>query len=134
ETNLPTASAGAASAPSNAPRSTFFTDVSSLLNHTHHEELFDDYARQPLLMKQLSQFGPGVAWLDLDGDGHDDLLLGSGKGGQLAAFRGDGRGRFTRISATNATPAPDDLTGLAAGVLPDGRHGLLAGIASYEDS
>src|SRR5438552_1033770 len=40
----------------NTQHATFFTDASHLLNHTHHEELFDDYARQPLLMKQLSQF------------------------------------------------------------------------------
>ncbi len=118
---------------SNRPAASF-TDVSSLLAHSHHEELFNDYARQPLLMKQLSQLGPGVAWLDLDSDGHDDLLIGSGKGGQVAAFRGDGRGRFTSLSVTSATPAPDDVTGLAAWVLPDGRRGMLAGIASYEGS
>jgi len=68
-----------------------FTDVSSLLNHTHHEESFDDYARQPLLMKQFSSLGPGIAWFDLDGDGHDDLFIGSGRGGQVEMFRGNGQ-------------------------------------------
>ena len=58
-----------------------FKDVSALLAHTHHEENFDDYARQPLLPFKLSQLGPAVAWFDLDGDGHDDLVIGSGRGG-----------------------------------------------------
>jgi enediyne biosynthesis protein E4 len=112
--------------------STAFTDVSHLLNHTHHEEQFDDYARQPLLWKQFSQCGPGVAWFDLDGDGHDDLFIGSGKGGQVAAFRGDGRGGFIPMMLTNATALPDDLTGLAGFVTENGQRVLLTGIASYE--
>lgn len=109
-----------------------FTDVSSLLNHTHHEEAFDDYARQPLLMKQLSSLGPGVAWFDLDGDGHDDLFVGSGRGGRLAAFRGDGAGGFTPL--TNAAVVPDDVTGLGGFVTRDGQRVLLGGIANYENA
>ncbi|HEY2952428.1 MAG TPA: CRTAC1 family protein, partial [Verrucomicrobiae bacterium] len=111
-----------------------FTDVSSLLKHTHHEEQFDDYARQALLMKQLSQLGPGVAWFDLDGDGHDDLFVGSGKGGQMAAFRGNGRGGFVLVAPTNAAALPDDLTGLAGSVMSSGRRVLMAGMATAESS
>ncbi|HWY77210.1 MAG TPA: CRTAC1 family protein, partial [Verrucomicrobiae bacterium] len=33
----------------------FFKDVSRLIAHEHHQERFDDYARQPLLPWQLSQ-------------------------------------------------------------------------------
>jgi hypothetical protein len=110
-----------------------FKDVSALLDHTHHEEMFDDYARQPLLMKQLSQMGPGVAWFDLDGDGHDDLFIGSGKAGQIAAFRGDGRGGFSRLMPTNAARLPDDLSGLAGYVTSDGERMLLTGLAAYEN-
>src|SRR5206468_8759509 len=93
-----------------------------------------DYARQPLLMKQLSQLGPGVAWFDLDADGHDDLFIGSGKGGQLSAFRNDGRGGFTPIMPTNVAPIADDLAGLASWVTSDGKRLLLAAQASYESS
>src|SRR5207247_8864881 len=77
---------------SNAP--TLFTDVSQLLHHTHHEDPFNDFERQPLLHKKLSQLEPGVAWFDLDGDGHDELIIGSGKGGKLAVFQNDGKGGF----------------------------------------
>ena len=40
-----------------------FEDVSHLLAYTHAEEPFDDFARQPLLPRKLSQPGP-VATLD----------------------------------------------------------------------
>ena len=110
-----------------------FNDVSALLNHVHQEEMFGDYARQPLLMKQLSSLGPGVAWFDLDDDGHDDLFIGSGRGGKLAAFRGDGRGGFASMTGTNAPTVPDDVTGLAGLVMVNGRRLLLGGISTYEN-
>src|SRR5439155_2848413 len=80
-----------------AERPPLFADVSSLLNHRHHENNFDEFHRQPLLPKMLSQLGPGVAWFDLDGDGHDDLVIGSAQGGSLAVFRSQGNGIFAPI-------------------------------------
>jgi len=67
-----------------------FKDVSNVINHTHHENEFDDFQRQPLLPNRLSQLGPGVAWHDVDGDGNDDLIIGSGKDGRLAFFLNNG--------------------------------------------
>jgi enediyne biosynthesis protein E4 len=110
-----------------------FTDVTHVLNHSHHEELFNDYARQPLLWKQLSQLGPGVAWFDFDGDGREELAIGSGKGGRLAVYRPDDRGGFARIDAGTG-PLPDDATGLAGWVSSSGRRVLLGGVANYESS
>src|SRR6185369_2685918 len=69
-----------------------FEDVSHLIHHSHHDEEFNDFERQPLLPKKLSQLGPGVAWHDVDGDGWEDLIVGAGKGGKLAVFRNDGKG------------------------------------------
>ena len=77
-------SCGAGGKP--ALRCNALRDVSHLLNHTHTDEPFDDFARQPLLPKRLSQLGPGVSWFDLNGDGWEDLIIGSGKGGRLATF------------------------------------------------
>ena len=116
--------------PKSKTQNPLFTNASFLLDHTHHEPVFDDYALQPLLMKQLSQLGPGVAWFDLDADGHDDLFLGSGRGGQIEMFRGDGRGGFIRTTPAHAVPLPDDVTGLAGFVMADGRRVLLTGIAA----
>lgn len=106
-----------------------FKDVSALLNHSHQEEPFDDFARQPLLTRRLSQLGPGVAWFDLDGDGRDELIVGGGRGGALAVFRADGKGGFTRL---DGLPLADDLTGLAGWTPVPGQRALLAALANYE--
>src|SRR5258708_14900145 len=77
------------------PIQPFFEDVSRLLSHAHHEEPFDDFARQPTLPKRLSQLGPGVCWCDVTGDGWDDLIVAGGKGGSLAGFVKHAKSGFT---------------------------------------
>lgn len=114
------------------PEIPWFEDATATLGHGHHEELFNDYARQPLLPRQFSSLGPGVAWFDLDADGHDDLFVGAGRGGKLAVYRGSGRGGLEEMSKTNRVQVPDDLTGLAGWVAPSGVRWLLTGVASYE--
>jgi hypothetical protein len=119
-----------AASPPNAPGpSPLFEDVSDLLAHTHVEAPFDDFARQPLLSRRFSTLGPGVCWHDLDADGWEDLILGGGRGGQLAVFRNTGQGRFTpRTDPVLSRPLARDLTtilGLEAT--------LLAGSSNYED-
>jgi enediyne biosynthesis protein E4 len=105
-----------------------------LLKHTHHEDPFDDYARQPLLPKRLSQLGPGVAWFDLDGDGRDDLIVGSGRGGQLGVFRNDGQGGFKRWPEPPLTlPLTRDQTTVLGWQKTPGQIVVLVGSANYED-
>ena len=111
-----------------------FKDVSALLAHTHHEESFDDYARQPLLPFKLSQLGPGVAWFDLDGDGHDDLIIGGGRGGALSVYRGDGKGGFASMPSPAGMSLPDDSTGLVGWTPSPGQRALLVGVASHEQA
>ncbi|HKC80749.1 MAG TPA: FG-GAP-like repeat-containing protein [Gemmatimonadaceae bacterium] len=107
-----------------------FLDVSNRLRHTHVETPFDDYSRQPLLANKLSQLGPGLTWYDVDGNGSDDLLIGSGKGGRLALFENKG-GRLTRHEMGGSPTASDQTTIL---VSPDGHGGneLVVGQSSYE--
>ena len=111
-----------------------FKDASSLLAHTHHEELFDDFERQPLLPRRLSQPGPGVCWFDVDGDGWDDLVIGTGGGGKVAVFRNDGRGGFKPWEGPpfDAISARD-VTTVLGWRRPNGQAMLLAGLSSYED-
>ena len=113
-------------------RATHFEEVSDRLGHTHHEEWFADYERQPLLMKQLSSLGPGVAIADLDNDGHEDIVMGSGKGGTIEAFRGGGDMTFSRIPFERDDRLPDDTAGFASWIAKDSRRVLLSTVAAYE--
>ena len=111
-----------------------FQDVSSRIAHRHQEQEFDDYARQALLPFKLSQLGPGVAWADLDGDGHDDLVIGSGQGGAPGVFRGDGRGNFTACGFPEAMVAPCDLAGLVSYPTVPHQTAFLAAWTGYEEA
>ncbi|HUR56209.1 MAG TPA: FG-GAP-like repeat-containing protein [Opitutaceae bacterium] len=106
-----------------------FKDVSALLGHRHHEPAFDDFARQPLLSRKLSQLGPGVAWMDFDGDGRDEIVIGSGRGGALTVFKTGGQGNFAQSELAGV--ATDDLLGLSAWCV-DGKRSLLVARANYE--
>jgi hypothetical protein len=127
----------AVSAPPTTPAPAaqpLFQDVSYLLAHTHHEEPFDDFARQPTLPKRLSQLGPGVCWCDLNGDGWEDLAVASGKGGALAVFLNNKKGGFQRAKGSGwDRPAARDQTCLLAWPQTFGPPALLVGSANYED-
>jgi enediyne biosynthesis protein E4 len=109
-----------------------FEDVSHLLAHQHHEEPFDDFARQPLLSKRMSQLGPGVSWIDLNRNGWDDLLVASGKGGSMAVFLNDQGGGFNPLPSRSPIVTRDQ-TALLAWPQPAGETLILAGSANYED-
>lgn len=126
--------AGQLSRPGVVVPEPLFVDASALLNHTHVEEPFDDFARQPTLSRRLSQLGPGVCWTDLDGDGWDDLVIGSGRGGQAAVFRNNGKGRFERVSdGLFSRPEPRDQSGMVAWRTSSNRTAVLVGVSNYED-
>jgi hypothetical protein len=108
----------------------WFTLASPSLDHRHHEEVFDDFVRQPLLHRQLSNLGPPVAWADLDGDGHQELYLGTGRGGPLSAFRFSPDG--TPIPLMAEGRAPEDVVSFTGWVNPQGRPALLAALSGYE--
>ena len=98
------------------------------------DQPFDDFERQPLLSRRLSRLGPGVAWFDLDQDGWDDLIVGSGTGGRLAVFLNDGQGRFEPVHKPPFTEiaARDHAAVMAWKPTPD-RVQILVGSSNYED-
>ena len=114
--------------PPPAPPAPFFVEVPGFA-HTHREDEFDDFVRQPLLPWKLSQPGPGVCWHDVDGDGWDDLVIGSGRGGQLAVFRNNQQGGFTLVQEPflGKVAARDQTSVLGT------ESGLMIGISNYED-
>jgi enediyne biosynthesis protein E4 len=112
----------------------FFADVSDLLRHTHTDEPFDDFQRQPLLPHTLSRLGPGVSWFDIDEDGWEDLIISSGRGGHFSAFRNDGRGGFTAVREPPFDAKADrDQTTVLGWNREPGKPVLLIGSANYED-
>jgi hypothetical protein len=127
---------GATAAPARpaAVVAPWFAAVALAGDRPHAEEPFDDFERQPLLPRRLSQLGPGVGWLDLDGDGWDDLVVGSGRGGQLGAWQNDGRGGFqpwTGLPYAQVTAR--DQTGLVGWRAGTAGRTILVGLANYED-
>ncbi|MEW6301919.1 MAG: VCBS repeat-containing protein [Verrucomicrobiota bacterium] len=108
----------------------YYVDESYKLRHRHGERAFDDFVRQSLLPNRLSQLGPGVAWVDADGDGDEDLVIGSGNGGKLTLLKNDGRGGFQGYE----TPAlTSDTTGLVAWPQGSKTARLLVGISNFEE-
>ena len=111
----------------------FFTDASHLIKHSHVDYPFDDFGRQPLLGKRMSQLGPGVSWFDLDGDGLEELIVGGGAAGQMAVYRNDGKGGFNPWdSPLLREQLPRDQTTLLGWRKADGSSVVLAGTANYE--
>ena len=101
------------------------------MEHLHVETPFNDGARQPLLPRKLTELGPGLAWADLDLDGDEDLLVGTGAGGEIARFQ-NVAGTLTQVNdPVFAQRVPGDVTGIVA--LPVGdRVQVLAGVSNYE--
>ncbi len=120
--------------PSPLRANPLFEDVSDRISHTHSQLPYDDFENQPLLPRRLSRFGPGVSWCDLDQDGREDLVVGAGRGGQLAAFRNLGKGQFELFPASwFSNSVGRGQTTILGGVFKKGRRDLLVGISSVED-
>ena len=111
---------------------TFFKDVSPMISHQHHQEFYDDYLRQPLLPWQLSQAGPGVAWVNLLNDGREELVIGSGRGGVWGVYASDGKGGLTRLKTTSSLP--ESLTGIVGWVRGANERALIVGRDNYEST
>ena len=124
----------ASEAAGSEPAKPLFEDYSARLHHTHHDEPFDDFSRQPLLPRKLSQGGPGITWFDFDRDGHEDLIIGSGKGGRMAVFRNDGNGGFAPLdNPSTASRVTRDQTCAVGAFEPNHGPKVLIGASNYED-
>jgi len=133
EIREPATAAPSVKPPKNEPPPALFRDISATLGHVHRDTEFDDYARQPLLPRKLSQFGPAVAWFDVNEDGREDLIVGVGKGGHLAVFHNDGGGRFSPRPSVSTSAAQRDQTAIVGWKTPAGEPALLIGSSNYDD-
>lgn len=111
-----------------------FEEVSGRLQHVHRDTPFPDFARQPLMPNKLSQLGPGVAWIDVDQDGKDDLVIGGGRGGQMCVYLNIGSEGFKRLGAdTLAEVLQRDQTGIIGWHSASNATAILTGYGNYED-
>jgi hypothetical protein len=115
-------------APLPPPNPSLFNDVSSLIGHRHYESPFNDFLHQPLLHRRLSLSGPGVAWLDLNGDDLDDLAIATGQGGRPGLFLYDPQGRFLLVESPTSP-----LESSAVLAIPNGSSSLAIMAAANED-
>jgi enediyne biosynthesis protein E4 len=130
----PRASSGASAEPEAASAPPWFEDATHLLEHAHFDPPFDEFEEQPLLPRRLTQSGPGIAWIDLDGDGYEDLVIGAGKGGRVSVLRHRGSDGFVPWTNVWSNVLTDDATGLVAFVGTEGTRTLLIGQASCESA
>src|SRR5206468_8138379 len=107
-----------------------FEEVSRLLGHVHIEDSFDDWTMQPFLPRRLSRPGPGVSWYDVDGDGWEDLIVSTGRGGTLAVYANDDGRSFRKLEGAPLASADQ---GAVLG-WPDGKGNrkLLVAVSNYE--
>ncbi len=104
------------------PQSPFrFEDVSAALHHRHEESAGNDWQTQSLLHRQVNMGGPGVAAIDVNGDGWDDVVV-TGAGAQLAfIFTNDARGGFVRCGGPGASGGGKEQSIMGLG-LPGARN------------
>jgi hypothetical protein len=120
--------AAAQAAPPSPPQlkpAPWFKDESETLAHRNDAKPMQDFARQPLLHRAVSTGGPGVGWMDLDGDGRDELIV---VGRSPAVFSRDGQA----WKPWGALAGGAELSGLAACTGPNGKPSLLAALADHE--
>lgn len=122
-------SAAEASRDSARDRVLFEDATAQLRGQRHVENTFDDWDRQYLLPNAISQLGPGIAWYDLDHDGAEELIVGTGKGGHVSVFHNT-NGVLTPMPAVGPVASNDYTTVL--GTTEKGVTQLLAGVATWE--
>ena len=100
----------------------------------HDDKPFDDYQREFLLPGKLSQFGPGLAVADVNGDKADDLFLCGAAGQPDALFVTGADGKFTAVPGGpwEAHAAAEDMGALFFDADRDGDADLYVVTGSNE--
>ena len=96
------------------PLSQFFSEISAAvgIDYLHQEEDKIDFNVQRTLPHKLSQFGPTLAVGDLNGDGREDLVVGSSAGFAPVWFSQNTDGTFSQKELISGESKTQELTGI----------------------
>ena len=120
--------------PSPAPALMTESAQSLGLDWKHDDPAFDDYAREFLLPGKLSQYGPGLAVADVNGDGRDDVFVGgaAGQSGRLFVTGSNPTFSALKDGPWDAHAASEDVAALFFDADRDGDADLLVVTGSTE--
>ena len=120
-----------------SPAQPLFAAVAAPLAHQDPARLpfWQDFDRQPLLIRELSYAGPCMASGDVNGDGRPDVVIGGGQGQPLRLYvqRSDGRLVEQPVAAWAADAAAVDVALALFDANGDGALDLYAGSGGYHD-
>ncbi|WP_370000409.1 VCBS repeat-containing protein [Winogradskyella sp.] len=63
----------------------------SLINYTHREDRYNDFAQEKLIPYKISMQGPAIAKADIDGNGFEDIFIGNASGKPAELYLNSGR-------------------------------------------
>ena len=114
-----------------------FADVSDSLgiNYVHAESDFIDFNVQKLLPHKLSEYGPGLAVADLDGNGMDDIIITGSYPNKSTILLQQPGGQFKKDSlpyVTDINQHADEMGVLAFDADNDGDQDIYFSSGGYE--
>ena len=114
--------------PSKVNKAPIFTDVTnaSNINYTHTENDFNDFEFEILLPHKTSNFGPGLAVIDVNADGLEDFFVGgaANSAGMLYFQNSDGTFRPSTNQPWSAHKNSEDMNTVFFDVDGDGDEDL----------
>ena len=99
--------------PSPTPAPPLLADAPLAPPHRHHDEPFDDFARQRLLPWRVSTRAPVVGWIHPEDHGRPSLLVGGGRGQPLQWFHSPQGGPWRPLSNPPAATLPGQRAAVA---------------------
>lgn len=90
-----------------------FEDITLLsnINFKHTEDVYDDYALEPLLPHKNSQMGPALAVGDVNNDGLEDFFVGNASGSSSKMYTQKADGTFEILSGPWEMDTQNEDTG-----------------------